>query len=210
MKRIIFIPTFSLFLFSMTGLIYHHFMGSKKYATPIETEKERSKQEQKQEEIYKPVEIIYGNEAPHTLEIYFDLNCQHCEEFYEKFFAEIKERFVFQNKLQVIFKPYPIHDETIVLMTCCQNLTNQENKLIFEMMMERSKLGELSRYELLKHCLDKLNKPFQLPTSSVLKEALTLTKKHVFEELPMMFLDTVSLSEAQQGDIINVLEEKLI
>ena len=103
----------------------------------------------------------------------------------------------------MVFKPYPIHQETIFFMSCCEGLTDLHKLIFFETMMET----ETPSVDSMKTAMSVLRRPFRVPTSAALKEALLLTTIHEFTALPMMFFDGVILSDEDQDDLIRFLQE---
>lgn len=148
--------------------------------------------------------ISYGNkDAPHTLVNFFDIGCSHCATFFKERFPLIKKTWIDNGQLRTVFKPYPIHQETIFFMSCCEGLTDLQKLIFFETMMET----EIPSVDSMKTAMSVLRRPFRVPTSAALKEALLLKTIHEFTALPMMFFDGVILSDEDQDDLIRFLQE---
>ena len=148
--------------------------------------------------------ITYGDKtAPHELVSFFDIGCTHCATFFKEKFSIINKTWVENGQLRLVFKPYPIHQETVVFMSCCEELTAFQKLILFETLMET----ENPSMEALHTAMKVLKRPFKMPTSSALKEALLLTSKHQFEALPMMFFDGWPLSDDDQDDLVHFLRK---
>lgn len=148
--------------------------------------------------------ISYGSkDAPHTLVSFFDMGCTHCATFFREKFPIIKKAWIENGQLRMIFKPYPIHQETLFFMSCCEGLTDIQKVILFETIMET----ENANADHICAAMEILHRPFKLPTSSVLKEALMLTTTHEFTALPMMFFDDWPLSDEDQDNLIHFLQE---
>lgn len=151
--------------------------------------------------------LTYGvKTAPHHLINFFDIGCTHCAAFFKETWPIILRRFVDTGKLRVTFSPYPIHSETILFMTCTEQLIPALHQILFEILME-SDLSALPAVTVMKQCMEAFKKTVMPPSSKALKEALSLTQKHEFTALPMMFLDGKQLSDEQQDNIVHFLEE---
>lgn len=170
------------------------------------SKKQKEKQTMTEQRTYT---LTYGSEkAPHHLINFFDIGCKHCATFFKETWPIILRYFVDTEKLRVTFSPYPIHSETVLFMTCTEKLIPIEHQILFEILME-SDLSALPAVTVMKQCMEAFKKTVTPPSSKALKEALSLTQKHEFTALPMMFWDGQQLSDEQQDDIIPFLEESL-
>lgn len=152
--------------------------------------------------------ITYGEKtAPHHLVNFFDIGCTHCATFFKTTWPLIRQHFVETGKLQVTFTPYPIHAETLLLMTCAEKLIPAELQILFEVLME-SDLSTVSALTVMEQCMETFRKKVGTPTPETLKEALHLTQKHEFTALPILFLDGKQLSDEEQDDLVHFLEEQ--
>ncbi len=150
--------------------------------------------------------LTYGlTTAPHHVVNFFDVNCEHCLTFYQSTWPTIKKQFVDTGKLRFTFAPYPVHTETLLMMSCSEELDPVLYHILFECVMETDHTTQ----DTLKTCMDVLHKPFRPPSATALKEALLLTQKHKFEALPMMFLDGQVITDEQLDNLVNFLEEHI-
>jgi hypothetical protein len=149
--------------------------------------------------------ISYGSsKAKYKLINYFDLGCTHCAEFYRHVFPLIKKNFCEKGKVLFIYKPYPIHQETLIFMSCCLVLNPAQKQALFETLME---INTPVTTDIIRACMKVLKMPCSAPTSDVLQDALYLTSQHNFESLPVMFLDGKRLNDNDQDRIVPFLEE---
>ena len=150
--------------------------------------------------------LTYGRAtAPHHILNFFDIGCIHCQTFYRTIWPTIKEQFVKTGKLRFTFAPYPVHTETVLFMTCVQQLEVTQQQILFEALMEQDVDPNL----VIKVCMTALRKPVPSLSSEALKETLLLTKQHQFEALPVMFWNGQKLTDEQQEDILQFLQENL-
>ena len=115
----------------------------------------------------------------------------------------IKKTWVDSHHLAVVFNPYPIHQETLFFMSCCEGLVNIQKRIFFETLMEIQSPNVDSMHA----AMDILKCPFKMPTASTLKEALLLTTQHQFTALPMLFFDGTPLSDDDQDNLTHFLQE---
>lgn len=147
--------------------------------------------------------ITYGpHDAPHELEVFFDVGCTRCSTFFLEDFPLIKQVWVDSEQLKVIFKPYPLHQETIVFMACCDGLAETHRNLFFEILMGIDKPTTDSICSV----MEMLACPFQLETPSVLEEAARLTSAYQFDVLPMLFFDAWPVSEIDLDNLMCFLK----
>ena len=153
-----------------------------------------------------PYVVLYGSlNAKHILISYFDIGCTHCLDFYRKIFPIIKNKFCDTNKLLFVYKPYPIHQETLAYMSCCTALQDREKKkALFETLME---LDTPITNDIIAECMKVLKTPYPGITSEVLQDSLTLTQKQNFDSLPVMFFDKRKLRDDDQDDILRFLRK---
>lgn len=173
--------------------------------------KQLSKQHKEKQKItaQQTYDFTYGAKtAPHHLVNFFDIGCTHCATFFKEIWPTILKHFVDTGKLRVTFSPYPIHSETVLFMTCLEKLNALEHQILFELLME-SDLEALPAATVITQCMETFKKVITSPSSQSLKEALFITQKHHFTALPMLFLDGKQLSDEQQDDIVNFLQEVL-
>lgn len=151
--------------------------------------------------------VFYGSQKAHyKLVNYFDIGCSHCLDFYRDIFPIIKRNFCDTGKLLFIFKPYPIHEETLRYMSCCTILNRAQKRTLFETLMAMDT-------PLTENIICKCMKAFKLscptPTSRVIQDALHLTQQRNFESLPVMFFTKERLTDAEQDHIVQFLEKNL-
>lgn len=154
-----------------------------------------------------PYAVFYGStKAKHKLVNYFDIGCTHCAEFYRHTFPVIKKNFCDKGKLLFIYTPYPIHQETLVYMSCATVLNKAQKQALFETLMEI----EISvTTDVIRECMKVLKTPYLPPTSRVLQDALSLTQRHNFDSLPVMFLDKKKLRDEDQDNLVPFLTRTL-
>lgn len=153
--------------------------------------------------------LTYGKDTAlrHVIN-FFDIGCTHCATFFQQTWPIVKRSFVDTGQIRFTFMPYPIHAETLLFMTCTENLTPVELQILFEILME-SDLSKVSAKEVIKHCVEAFHKSMIPPSSKTLQKALYLTQKHEFTALPMIFFDGKQLSDDDQYHIVNFLQESL-
>lgn len=148
--------------------------------------------------------VSYGSKkAPHKLVNYFDLGCKHCVDFYRDTFPEIRCLFCDTGKLLFVFKPYPIHQETLIYMECCEMLTCQQRQALFETLME---IDVPVSKKTIEQCMKILKRPFKMPSAHILACALQMTQMLDFTSLPVMFLNNKRLSDEKQDNLIETLQ----
>lgn len=132
---------FGLFIMSITSLILY--LHAQRMAIKALKDQDQS-QHQSQSPIFFPVAtetqedctIVYGEQnAPHTITSFFDIGCPHCSIFFKKQFPIIKNAWVNNQQLKVVFKPHPIHLETLSFISCCKDLTNLQKIILLENLM---------------------------------------------------------------------------
>lgn len=149
--------------------------------------------------------VFYGSsKAQYKLVNYFDLGCTHCAEFYRHIFPIIKKNFCDKGRLLFVYKPYPIHQETLIYMSCCTVLNLAQRQALFETLME---INSSVTTDIIRKCMKVLKIPCPTPTSRVMQDALSLTQQCNFESLPVMFLDGKRLSDKNQDNIVQFLEK---
>lgn len=155
-----------------------------------------------------PYAVFYGSsQARHKLVNYFDIGCTHCMDFYRHIFPIIKKNFCDKGKLLVIYTPYPIHQETLLYMSCCTVLDGAQKKALFETLME---MDTSITTDIIRECMKVLKKSCLEPTSTVINDALSLTDQRSFDSLPVMFFDKKRLSDNTQDHIVQFLEKTCI
>ena len=195
---------FCLFIVGLAFLIIYIHARWTVYASPLSKPSPTTAQIVTTKPVKHDYTISYGTkEAPHTLISFFDIGCTHCATFFREKFPIIKRTWVDNQQLRVVFKPYPIHQETVLFMSCCEGLTDIQKLILFETLMET----ESPTTNTIQTAMEVLKCPFKMPTVSALKEALTLTTTHEFTALPMMFFDDWPLSDEDQDDLIHFLQE---
>lgn len=151
--------------------------------------------------------VFYGSsKAECKLESYFDIGCAHCAEFYRHIFPIIKKNFCDKGKLLFVYKPYPIHQETLVYMSCCTVLNHMQKQALFETLME---IENSVTTDIIYECMKVLKTPRPTLTSRVIREALSLTQRRNFKSLPVIFLNGKRLDDESQDNIVSFLEKKL-
>lgn len=159
-----------------------------------------------------PYVVTYGSpKAKYVLVNYFDIGCSHCVEFYHNVFPTLKKKFCDTGKVLFVFRPYPIHQETLIFMSCCTALNKGQKQALFETLME---MDEPVTTDTISECMSVLKIPssnlLSKPTACVLQDALVLTEKYSFESLPVMFLNEKLLTDNQQDNVLEFLEKKTI
>lgn len=151
-------------------------------------------------------DLMYGvKTAPHHLTVFFDSGCSHCITFYRTVWPHLKKTFVQTRRLRVTFTPYPVHNETVLFMACCEHLTPVEHQILFECLMEL----EAPPPTILTLCMEKFGKSVPKPTTTTLKTVLMLTQRYAFEALPMLAFDGKLLSDDNPNNLVHFLQESL-
>ncbi len=154
-----------------------------------------------------PYSVSYGSsKAKYKLVNYFDMGCTHCADFYRRIFPIIKKNFCDKGKLLFIYKPYPVHQETLFYMSCCTVLNQAQKQALFETLME---LDVPLTVEVIRACMKVLKTPCPDPTTGVIRDALSVTQRCNFESLPVMFLNKNRLSDDEQNNIVPFLDRNL-
>lgn len=148
--------------------------------------------------------IIYGDEwAPHTLTSFFDIGCPHCSTFFKEQFPIIKNAWVNNQQLKVVFKPNPFHPETLTFMSHCENLTNLQKILLLESLMEIKEPNSDIVYDtiaLFQHA----HRIYTLPAYS---PDLLLTTAHKSQHQPSLFFDNWPLYNNDVNNLVHFLHK---
>lgn len=147
--------------------------------------------------------IIYGDHhAPHTLTSFFDIRCQHCSSFFKEQFPIIKNAWVDNQQLKVVFKPQPLHPETLTFMSCCAELTNLQKITLLENLMEMEQPSTDTVYDtiaLFQHA-HRVYTPLSFP------QDFRFSTTHESEQQPIMFFDNWPLYNTDVDKLVHFLQ----
>lgn len=148
--------------------------------------------------------IIYGYDwAPHTLTSFFDIGCPHCSAFFKEQFPIIKNAWVNNQQLKVVFKPNPLHPETISFMSCCKNLTNLQKIMLLESLMEIEEPNSdivCDTIAIFQHA----HRIYTLPAYS---QDPLLTTTHKSHHQPSLFFDNWPLYDNDVNNLVHFLHK---
>lgn len=148
--------------------------------------------------------IIYGDDwAPHTLTSFFDLGCPHCSIFFKEQFPIIKNAWIDNQELKVVFKPHPLHPETLSFMSCCETLTNLQKILLLENIMNI----ETPNTDAICDTIALFQHAHRLYTPSATPHDLLPTTAHESPEQPSLFFDNWPLYNNDVNNLVHFLHK---
>jgi|GEM_PF-2923678 len=199
----------SIILYSLLGialLIYLYIISRKQIAHILCSITSKDNDKNNPTPIKNDYTISYGStDSPHILTVFFDCESIDCVIFYRYVFPLIRKRWIITKQLHVIFIPYPLYQNTLTFIACCEELTSLQKRILFETIMETDQ----APLKLVENCIISLGYPLVSPTETVTKEGLGLTTTYQFETLPALLFDDQQLSAKEQETLIDFLEQKM-
>ena len=143
--------------------------------------------------------VTYGNpQAPIKITEYYSFYCPHCIALFKREFSTIKEKYLNNGDIYLIFHPVPMDLLTVQAMDCLEKLSPERRRLFLEAVLEEMDVSDID------YCTRILEKAIHVMNASTvsLSDRDYLEKTNAFKDA-FVFIKDESKPDAVPSVAVN-------